>query len=558
MKKNLLSVLTIVLILSMVLAGCSQTTDQTNSSDTQATTSDSVEQSASSESASNIEQIIRAGIGSDEGSLDPATGTTSSPQQALKITYAGLYSFDEEGKLKNEMCESEEVSEDGMTITYHLRDAKWSDGVPVTAHDFVYGWQRNLVPELKAAYAELMSGIVNYEPCIAGEKALNEFGVKATDDKTLVVTLSKPQPYFTMMTTFSPFYPLREDKVPMDNSNWSMTDVADVVCNGPFKYEDYVANDKIVLVPNPEYWDYDKIRLEKIIYRFIPDLQAQVAAFKTGEIDVALYVPMDLIDTYDNKDEVRVVPFLVNNIYLFSSRVPALQDVRVRKAITLAINRDEICQILGGLNEPLYALVPPGVPNPATGEDFRAEGGDLVKENVEEAQRLLAEAGYPNGEGFPKIKWLFNNSQTHTDVAQAVDAQLKKNLNIELELQGLDGPTFSTERRAGNFEICRLGTTADYVDPTTWLNLYVSTSSYISRVSGYQTPEFDAMMEESDKILDVAQRFEKLHQAEANIVDQYWWIPISYYDNQLLIKSNVKNIYTTTAGDVFFTFAYLE
>ena len=502
------------------------------------------------------EKVLRIGIGGEEDSFDPATGTTATPQYVIKVAYRGLFSFAEDGTLKNELCTDYTISDDGLVYTFNLRkDAKWSDGVPVTAKDFVYGFRRELVPELKAAYADMMSAIVNFAPVFAGEQPLEDFGVKAVDDYTFEVTLSFPQPYFPLMTTFSPFFPLREDKVPMDSFNWSKENVADIVTNGPLKFSEYVANEKIVLVPNPESYEKDLVKLDRVEFYFIPDPQTQVAAFKTGEIDMAFVPPTDVSMTYENKDEIKNVPYLANNIYLFSSRVPVFQDIRVREAITIAINRAQIAEILGGANRPLYALIPPGITNPATGKDFREEGGDIIVEDVARAQQLLADAGYPGGEGFPEISWMYNNLPMHNDVSQAVQAMLKDNLGITLNLQQLDSATFGSERRAGNFEITRLGTSADYVDPTTWLNLYISSTGYIERVSGYLTPEFDALMEESNLLLDPGPRFEKLHEAEVELLSEFWWIPISIYSKEMLQKDYVTGVFTTTAGDIFMQYA---
>lgn len=562
-SKKTLFWLVCVFLIGSLIAGCTpapvQPTATTAPAETTAATQAPTEApTAEPQTTEAVEKVLRIGIGGEEGSFDPATGTTATPQYIIKVAYRGLFSFAANGQLKNELCTEYEVAEDGLTYTFKLReDAMWSDGVPVTAKDFVYGFQRNLVPELKAAYADMMSGIVNFDACIAGELPLEDFGVKAVDDYTFEVSLSKPQPYFPLMTTFSPFFPVREDKVPKDSSNWSVENITSIVTNGPFMFGDYVPNEKIVLVPNPESYEIDQVKLSSIEFYFIPDPQAQVAAFKTGEIDMAFVPPTDVSVTYENKAEIKDVPYLANNIYLFSSRNPVFQDIRVREAITIAINRAQIAEILGGANRPLYGLVPPGITNPATGMDFREEGGDIIVEDVARAQALLADAGYPGGEGFPEVGWLYNNIPMHNDVAQAVHAMLKDNLGIEIKLQSLDSATFSSERRAGNFDITRLGTSADYVDPTTWLNLYISNTAYIQRVSGYLTPEFDAMMEESDHLLDPAVRFTKLHEAEEEMLSEFWWIPISVYSKQMLQKEYVTDVFTTTAGDIFVMFADL-
>lgn len=515
------------------------------------------EPAAKTEAQEPEKQTLRIGVPGDQGGFDPATGTTDTPQQPIKAAYRGLFSFDENGQLHNETCKAYEVSTDGLTYTFKLRDdANWSDGVAVTAKDFVYGWKRNLVPELKAAYADLMNGIVNFDACIAGEKKLDEFGIRAVDDKTLEVKLSRPQPYFPQMTTFSPFFPIREDKVPMDSSAWSAENVSEVVTNGPFKFEAYSTNEKVVLVPNKEYYEADKVKLGRIEYYFIPDPQASVASFKNGELDMVFNVPTDINETHDNKAEVVRVPYLSNGLMAFNSRHKAFSDIRVREAFTIALDRKKICEILGGTTEPLYALIPNGITNPATGKDFREEGGDLIKEDKERAKQLLAEAGYPEGKGFPKTTYLYNNdSQMHTDIAQAMQGMLKQNLNIDIELRGMEFATFRIDRNSGNHDFVRHGTSADYVDPTTWLNLYISDTQYIKKLAGYSTPEYDKLIAESDHILDPAKRFEVLHKAEELMVKEFNWIPVFTNDKQMLVKDYVKDYYTCTSGDIVVQFA---
>ena len=203
--------------------------------------------------------------------------------------------------------------------------------------------------------------------------------------------------------------------------------------------------------------------------------------------------------------------------------------------------------------------MPPGITNPATGEDFRAEGGDLVGEDVAEAQQLLADAGYPNGEGFPELTFLSSNSTRNSDIALAIQSMLKENRGITVNLQLLEAQAFSAERRAGNFDICALGTSADYNDPTTWLSLYDSTTEYIQMVAAYSTPEFDELLHAADLELDQAKRFEMLHEAERILVSEdNQWIPVMTYNIPIMVKEYVKGIETTTAGDIYFTGVTIE
>lgn len=561
MKKTTWQMLLSLVLVVCMLAACGTNNSGTsntgnNSGTTNNQTSDTGDTSTGADTTT-----LRIGLHGDTGGFDPQTGTSGTPQYVIKPTYRGLFSVAGDGSLKNEICESYTVSDDGLVYTFTLRDdAKWSDGVPVTAADFVYGWQRNLDPELACAYSNLLGAIVNFDACLVGDKPVEELGVKALDDTTLEVTLSHTQPYFVQMTTFSPFYPVREDKVPTNSSTWSITDVENVVTNGPMKFESYSQNEKVVLVRNPEYYAPEEYgTVERMEFYYIADAQTSVAAFVNNELDVAINVPSDIAATHDNPNEVVEVPYLVSVCYVFTGRNPVLDDVRVRQAINKAINREQICEILGVGNTPIYGLVPPGITNPATGEDFRAEGGDLIGEDVAEAQQLLADAGYPNGEGFPELTFLSSNTTRNSDIALAIQSMLKENLGITINLQLLESQAFNAERRAGNFDICALGTSADYNDPTTWLSLYDSSTEYIQMVAGYSTPEFDELLHAADLELDQAKRFEMLHEAERILVsEENQWIPVMTYNIPIMVKEYVKGLETTTAGDIYFTGVTIE
>lgn len=562
MKKTTWQMLLSLVLVVCMLAACGTNNSGTsNTGNNSGTTNNQTSDTGDTGSTDADTTTLRIGLHGDTGGFDPQTGTSGTPQYVIKPTYRGLFSVAGDGSLKNEICESYTVSDDGLVYTFTLRDdAKWSDGVPVTAADFVYGWQRNLDPELACAYSNLLGAIVNFDACLVGDKPVEELGVKALDDTTLEVTLSHTQPYFVQMTTFSPFYPVREDKVPTNSSTWSITDVENVVTNGPMKFESYSQNEKVVLVRNPEYYAPEEYgTVERMEFYYIADAQTSVAAFVNNELDVAINVPSDIAATHDNPNEVVEVPYLVSVCYVFTGRNPVLDDVRVRQAINKAINREQICEILGVGNTPIYGLVPPGITNPATGEDFRAEGGDLIGEDVAEAQQLLADAGYPNGEGFPELTFLSSNTTRNSDIALAIQSMLKENLGITINLQLLESQAFNAERRAGNFDICALGTSADYNDPTTWLSLYDSSTEYIQMVAGYSTPEFDELLHAADLELDQAKRFEMLHEAERILVsEENQWIPVMTYNIPIMVKEYVKGLETTTAGDIYFTGVTIE
>ena len=290
MKKTTWQMLLSLVLVVCMLAACSSTNNGANNAGNTGTNNtqqtNNTGDTGDTGDAAPATTTLRIGLHGDTGGFDPQTGTSGTPQYVIKPTYRGLFSVAGDGSLKNEICTDYTVSEDGLVYTFTLRDdAKWSDGQPVTAADFVYGWQRNLDPELACAYSNLLGAIVNFDECLVGDKPLDEFGVKALNDTTLEVTLSHTQPYFVQMTTFSPFYPVREDKVPTNSSTWSITDVANVVTNGPMKFESYSQNEKVVLVRNPEYYAPEEYGdIETMEFYYIADAQTSVAAFVNDEL----------------------------------------------------------------------------------------------------------------------------------------------------------------------------------------------------------------------------------------------------------------------------------
>lgn len=495
------------------------------------------------------DKLLRVAIGEEGDGFDPAIASDSVSNNIIAHMFEGMFAF-EGDKLVNAMCDSYTVSEDGITYTFKLKaDAKWSDGTAVTATDFVNGIMRSLNPELRGLYAnfiyEYVVGALDY---YEGKGAAEAVGVKALDATTLEIKLMAPCPYLPQLMSNGVYRPVHPSVATAADSRWAK-DPATCITNGAFKLESYAAADKVVLVKNENYYDAASVKLDHLSYKFMPDLQAQVAAFKTGEVDAAQSVPTDINVQYKDSPELNQVQMVVNYYAVMRDGTEAVKDARVRKALAMAINREELVQILGGGERPLYGLVPFGIQNSATGKDFREEGGALFTENVEEAKKLLAEAGYPNGEGFPELTYIYNENQRHSDTAQAIQAMWKNNLGIDIKLQAVEFKVLLDDRKNGNFQMARHAMSADYADPYAYLGMYVTGN--IQNESQFSDAKYDALVAQANAEMDVAKRMELLHQAEAVLIaEEMRMIPLYTYPMPILVKETITGFTSSPAGHV--------
>lgn len=513
--------------------------------------------SSSSQSSTGGEpapKVVRIALGEEGHGFDPAVANDLSSNSILTHTSRGMFALNG-NKLEKALCADYTVNEDATKYTFTIReDAKWSDGTPITAEDFLNGLKRVLMPEIQAEYANFVyDNIKGAKDVYEGKAAFETIGAKALDARTLELTLNNPCSYLPQMMVFSVFHPVSVNASTTADSKWAM-DPATALSSGAFQLESYKTGDTVVLVKNPNFYEADKVKIERLEFKFMGDMQAQVAAFKTGEIDVATNVPTDIYAQYKDSPELCNVETIANYYVALRDGTDAVKDVRVRKALALAVNRQELCEILGGGEKPLFGLVPPGIQNSTTGKDFRAEGGDLFQEDLAEAKRLLAEAGYPDGAGFPELTYLYNSNQRHEDTAQAIQAMWKTNLGIDVKLQSAEMKVFFDERTAGNFQMCRHAMTTDYVDPSAFLGMYTSDS--VQNESKFADPAYDALYQEANAQADPGKRMELLHQAEAILISENMrMIPLYTYGKPILVKENITGFAGESSGTVNFNFA---
>lgn len=524
-KKGIALLLSAVLFVGTVLTGCAHT-----------------EQSGEKGGKSDrSKKEITVAINSETGSLDPA-GSIALTYLAYSVSALDeLLTFDENGEIEYRAAQSYEVNEDFTTWTFHLRqDALWSDGTEVTSADFKNTITRALKPESGSGYAVYLFPILNAEKIYKKEADMESLGVELPDDKTIVFHLEKPCVYFLDLLRLPVYTPSCVKYADADNSGWDK-DPKRSLSNGPFYLAEYVPNQYFVLEKNEHYWKKDAVHLDRITYRFYDDTQSMAAAYETGEVDVATSLPSAVMELYEGKEDLLVTDQIATRYLYFNLNVKPFDDVRVREAFNLAVNREELCKIVGEDTEPTYNLVAKYMKDKNTGKYFTEEAKQPFEENVERARALLAEAGYPNGKGFPKLTYSYPSLELDSDTAQVIQEQLKKNLNIEIQLNAQELQTNYSMRHAGNFDLCRMNWTADFSDPYTYLSMLLSDSTY--NCSGIQDQQYDDLVRKSDSETDPQKRSVLMHEAEQLAVgEQFYILPLYAMKSVNLVNPKVRGI----------------
>ena len=497
------------------------------------------------------EKILSVQIGPDPETIDPALNSASDGGNMILHSFECLLTVDESGALAPGQAESWETSEDGLTWTFHLRDGlKWSDGSDLTANDFVYSWKRVCDPMTAAPYAETVLGMVDgYAEAIEGNTdALN---VVATDDQTLVVTLANPCPYFGSLAAFATLSPVQQATIEANGDAWAVSPET-YVSNGTFYVTEWVPGSHIMMSKNPNYWNADAIKLDKIKFNLMEDANAAYSAYQTGEVLLIKDVPTEEIPSFEGNAEFHVEP-IIGTYYLSLNTAKApFDNANVRKAFSLAIDREYVANtIMQGTYSPAYNFMGPGWMD-AAGAQFmdNANGGELYisedyEANLEEAKRLLTEAGYPNGEGLPAITYSTNDSGYHKPVAEYLQ-QAWAELGVDVTVEVVEWASFTPMRRNGEYMAARNGWVGDYSDPSNMLELLYSTNG--NNDGKYNNPEFDAAIELSRTTVDEAARFEALHTAEDILMDEAACVPVAYYNDFWLQSEKITGSWHSAYG----------
>lgn len=480
-------------------------------------------------------QTLVRNNGSEVQSLDPHKIEGVPESNINRDLFEGLLISDVDGKPSPGVAEKWE-NKDFKVWTFHLRkDAKWSDGTPVTAQDFVYSWQRLANPNTASPYASYLQygHIVNIDDIIAGKKPITDLGVKALDDHTFEVTLSEPVPYFYKLLVHSSVSPVPRAAVEKFGEKW--TQPANIITNGAYKLKDWVVNERIVLERNTNYWDNAKTVINQVTYLPISSEVTDVNRYRSGEIDMTYNnMPIELFQKLKKEipNEVHVDPYLCTYYYEINNQKAPFNDVRVRTALKLALDRDIIVNKVKNQGDlPAYSFTPP-----------YTDGAKLVEpewfkwsqeKRNEEAKKLLAEAGY-TAEKPLTFDLLYNTSDLHKKLAIAAASIWKKNLGANVKLENQEWKTFLDTRHQGNYDVSRAGWCADYNEPTSFLNMVLSDSS--NKTVHYKSPAFDKLIADTLKVTDEAQRSELYSKAEQQLDKDSAIVPVYYYVNARLVK----------------------
>lgn len=492
------------------------------------------------EVASDVEQTLIWNLGSDPKTIDPGLNAASDGGHVTNNTFEGLMR-EIDGKLEPAMAESYTMSEDGLTYTFIMRDGvKWSDGKPVTANDFEYSWSRVINPETASEYAWIFDEV-------------NVESWKAIDEKTFEVKLSSPTPYFVGLTAFYTFFPVRQDMVETSGEGAWATNPETAISNGPFKVTSFQSGDRIILEPNEFYWRAEEVKLDRIEALMIVDSATALTGYESGQIQILDDMPSAEIPRLLAEDPTfMILPNDACYYYAFNTQVEPMNDVRVRKALSLAIDRQAVVDTVTKAGQiPAHSLIPGGHLD-ANGDVFNEVSGNYgiaPTAQAEEAQALLAEAGYPNGEGFPSLEIMYNTSEGHKNIAEAIQEMWKQNLGIDVTLTNQEWAVFQSSRIEHNFQIARAGWVGDYSDPMTYLGMF--TSGGTNNYSQWSSEEFDALLEAS-KVAQGQERFEILYQADKLLSESFAVMPIYYYTDPQMVSDTVQGWEKTTRATFYF------
>lgn len=522
---------------------------------------------------------ITVQIGPNPETLDPALNSAVDGGNMLVTLFETLLIIDENNKVQPGQAEKYEVSDDGLTWTFTMRDGlKWSDGTALDAKDFEYTFKRIADTSLAAPYAETVVGMIDgYKDAVGnpddeGNTTTTpdpeKLNVKASDDgKTLTVKLAYPCSYFDKIVAFGTMSPVQKATVEKNGDAWA-TKPDTYVCNGPYMIKEWTPSERIVCQKNPNYkggWDSEKIVTKTLNFLLLEDSSASYAAYNSGEAQMIKDVPTEEIPSLKKAEDGGdfYVDTILGTYYLSMNLNKApFNDKNVRKALSLAIDRDYVANtVMQGTYSPAYNLMGPGVVD-SEGMFFdnakKENGGktyisDDYETNLKEAKQALADAGYPNGEGFPTITYSTNDAGYHKAVAEYLQ-QAYKELGITLKIDIVDWSSFTPQRRAGEYEMARNGWVMDYNDASNMIELFYSTNG--NNDGKYNSKEFDAAIDKS-KVADSTEHFKALHEAESIVMNDYGFIPVAYYNDFWLQSSSLKGTWHSPYGYWYFQYAYI-
>lgn len=487
------------------------------------------------------EQRLLIGNGAEPADLDPQTVTAFTDMNIMVALFEGLTVLDEESSRPLPgVASSWDHSEDGLVWTFHLRpEARWSDGTPLTAEDFVFSFRRILAPKLAAEYAYMLWPLENARELNEGSFSdFSRLGARALDAHTLELRLAQPCPWLLTLVSNQPWFPVCRAAIEkagawdQRGSRWTLPGA--FVGNGAFRLKEWQPNSRLLVEANPNYWDAAKTKLREIVFYPNENLGTDERNFRTGQIHATYDLPPEKIASYrkESPTQLRIDPLFETFFLRFNTKAAPLDNPKVRRALSLAIDRETLCRtVLRESRLPAYAMTPPGA------EGYEADSG--LKSDSLEARRLLAEAGYPQGKDFPRLEIQLKSDDIHRVVMEAVQQMWRKELGIDAQLVPLEQKTWLANQLTMSYQVTSSRWVGDYLDANTFLDLWLSDNG--KNQTGWGNTDYDKLVSEAARTLDTRPRQELQRKAERLLMTEAPVAPIFHGTRVYLLSPSVKH-----------------
>ncbi|MEN1938532.1 peptide ABC transporter substrate-binding protein [Paenibacillus sp. 102] len=504
------------------------------------------------------EQILNIAETADISTLDTGRANDTTSFNAITNVMEGLYRMDKENNTIPAVAKSVDVSEDKKTYTFHLRDAKWSNGDSVTASDFVYAWKRVVDPEFGASYAFIMYDIKNAKKINSKELAVDQLGVTAKDDKTLIVELENPVPYFLELTSFATYFPLNQKFVEEKGKDYALK-TENMLYNGPFTIAEWKVEQGYTLKKNPNYWDKQHVKLNQINVNIVKDSSTAVNLYEAGQLDRVL-LTAELVDKYKDSKEFKTEADNRLNFIRFNQKDKVMANEKVRKAIDMAYNKEGITNtILNNGSVPAYFVVPKKFVKGPDGKDFREANGDFDKYNPKKASQLWEEAKKELGMKEVTIEFLNYDDDASKKISELIKGELEKNLSgITVEIKQIPNKQKLELEDKLQYQFSLGGWGPDYPDPMTFIDIFATGNDFIQM--DYNNPEYKEIVQKGkDGSFGVKERWKALQKAEKLLMEDRVISPVYQKGRAYVQKTYVKNVHKLTFGaDYDYKEAYIE
>jgi ABC-type oligopeptide transport system substrate-binding subunit len=495
-------------------------------------------------------------LGTEPEWIDPGKAADSAGGHVILNLFAGLtQAHPKTLEPMPDVARNWDISSDGLVYTFHLRPTQWSDGTPLTAHDFEYSWKRVLDRATASKYASFLFPIKNAEAFNAGKASRDDVGVRALDDLTLQVTLENPVPYFLNLTAFYTLMPVprhvieRLEKAGQNTDLW--TRVENIVCNGPYTMAEWKFRQYMVFARNPRYWDAEHVKLARVRMLMIESVNTALNMYEAGELDSigGSSLPSEFMDHLSHYGDFEQDKMLATYFFWINVKKPPLDDKRVRRALSLAIDRASLVKyVLRAGQAPSADLVPDGVGG------YASLHSPIF--DPEQARRLLAEAGYGPDHPLPTITLRYNTLEGHKQIAEAVQQMWKQHLGVSVELENQEWKVFLKTLQATDFQVARMAWVGDYPDPNTFLELLTKANG--NNHSNWSNPEFEALLAQANRTQDAPQRLQLLHRAEALAMSEAPLMPLYVYTRSELTKPYLMGHFINMQQRLYFKYWWID